>query len=102
MTFTFDEDNFERMFHDKYNNEEDFELFLYTFAEDFSSNKSLIHNKNVVNFYYGTTENAIKVYEKTWKLEYHKDCLSKGKKQAYIELAAITLYKVFYSRLHPN
>ena len=102
MTFTFDEDNFEKMFYDTYNNEEDFELFLYTFAENFSSKKSLIHNKNVVNYYYGSTENVIKVYEKTWKLEYYKDCLSKGKKQAYNELASITLYKVFYSKLYPR
>ena len=59
----------------------------------------IINNaNNIVKYYYGTTENAVKVYEKAWNLEYHKDCLSNGKRKAYIELAAITLYKVFYGK----
>lgn len=98
MDFTFDEDNFEKDFYNKYKNEDDISLFLYNFAEDFSSKKSLIHNKKLVKHYYGTTENAIKVFEKSWKLDYYKDCLSKGSKKAYIELAGITLYHVFYRR----
>jgi hypothetical protein len=99
MSFKFDEEAFEKEFFLKYKNEDDISLFLYTFAEESLSKKSLSHNKNVVKYYYGTTENAIKVFEKSWKLEYYKDCLSKGLKTAYIELGAITLYKVFYARI---
>ena len=100
MAFKFDENNFEKEFFDNYDNEDEDDLSssLYTFAEKYVSKKSLIHNKKVVKYYYGTTENAIKVFEKSWKLEYYGDCLSKGVKIAYIELAAITLYKVFYGR----
>ena len=98
MAFKFDEDSFEKMFYDKYDGENEFELSLYTFAENFTSKKSVSYNKNIVKYYYGTTENAVKVYEKAWNLEYHKDCLSNGKRKAYIELAAITLYKVFYGK----
>ena len=97
MAFKFHEDDFEKAFFDKYNGD-DLSLSLYLFAEDYVSKKSLIHNKKVVKYYYGTTENAIKVFEKSWKLEYYRDCLSKGLKTAYIELAAIKLYKVFYKR----
>jgi hypothetical protein len=99
MTFTFDEDNFEKEFFSKYKKGDDISLFLYTFSEEFSSKKSLVHNKKLVKYYYGTTDNAIKVFEKSWKLDYNKDCLSKGIKIAYNELAGITLYHVFYRRL---
>lgn len=98
MGFKFDEEDFEEKFFHKYRNEDDISLFLYKFAEEYLSNKSIIHNKKVVNYYYGTTENAIKVFEKSWKLDYYRDCLSKGSKTAYIELGAITLYKVFYTQ----
>jgi hypothetical protein len=99
MSFKFDEKDFEKEFFLKYKNEDDISLILYMFAEEYLSKKSLSHNKNVVKYYYGTTENAIKVFEKSWKLDYYKDCLSKGAKTAYIELSAITLYKVFYARI---
>jgi hypothetical protein len=97
MAFKFDENDFEKEFFNKYDGD-DLSFSLYTFAENYVSKKSLIHNKKVVKYYYGTTDNAIKIFEKSWKLEYYKDCLSKGVKTAYIELAAITLYKVFYKR----
>ena len=102
MLFKFDEKSFEKDFFDKYSFENgcDISLSLYTFAEEYLSKKSLVHNKNVVKYYYGKTENAIKVFEKSWKLDYYKDCLSKGAKTAYIELGAITLYKVFYGRFY--
>ena len=98
MAFKFDENDFEKKFFDRYVDGDDLSLILYIFAEEYLSKKSLFHNKKVIKYYYGKTENAIKVFEKSWKLEYHKDCLSKGIKTAYIELAAITLYKVFYGR----
>ena len=100
MLFKFDEKSFENEFFDKYSfsNGNDISLILYKFAEEYLSKKTLIHNKNVVKYYYGKTENAIKVFEKSWKLDYYKDCISKGVKIAYIELGAITLYKVFYDR----
>jgi|LakMenE18May11ns_1017448.scaffolds.fasta_scaffold9610726_1 hypothetical protein len=98
MSFKFDEDDFEKTFLSKYKNKDDISLYLYMFAEEYLSKKTIIHNKNVIKYYYGKTENAIKVFEKSWKLDYYKDCLSKGSKVAYIELGAITLYKVFYSR----
>ena len=98
MSFKFDENDFEKEFFNKYEGEDDISLILYTFSEEYLSRKSLIHNKNVVKYYYGKTENAIKVFEKSWKLDYYKDCISKGAKTAYIELGAITLYKVFYDK----
>jgi len=99
MSLKFDEEDFEQEFFLKYKIEDDISLILYTFSEEYLSKKSLIHNKNVVKYYYGKTENAIKVFEKSWKLDYYKDCLSKGAKTAYIELGAITLYKVFYDKI---
>ena len=96
MTFKFDESNFKSEFFKKYNKNDDISLVLYMFAVEYLSKKTIIHNKNVIKYYYGKKENAIKVFEKSWGLEFYKDCQSKGNKIAYIELGAITLYKVFY------
>jgi hypothetical protein len=96
MTFKFDEANFKSEFFKKYDKNDDISLVLYMFAEEYLSKKTIIHNKNVIKYYYGKKENAIKVFEKSWGLEFYKNCQSKGNKIAYIELGAITLYKVFY------
>lgn len=96
MTFKFDEETFKSDFFKKYNKNDDISLELYIFAEEYLAKKTIFHNKNVIKYYYGKKENAIKVFEKNWGLEFYKDCQSKGNKTAYIELGAITLYKVFY------
>ena len=62
MTFKFDEANFKSEFFKKYDKNDDVSLVLYMFAEEYLSKKTIIHNKNVIKYYYGKKENAIKVF----------------------------------------
>ena len=67
MTFKFDELNFKLEFFKKYNKNDDVSLILYMFAEEYLSKKTIIHNKNVIKYYYGKDNKILGQNQKNFR-----------------------------------
>lgn len=99
MNISFDEEKFMNEFINFNDINKDISLKFYKYCENFSLKNTVIYNKKIIKYYYGTIDNAIKVYEKNWHLDFDKEKKRTSNKHIFMELAAITLYYVFYKKI---